>query len=196
MTARTPTDESGTGGDERRNTGSGTEFRGKGVGEMLRRAFVPPFAVRTSILLAAAFGLASPLFLIVLGAFRLWQARTWILLVGGALYLGQLYRNTPRTAKPRAVHSLGAGLLFVGAIASAVWCFRTHICMAGHMHHPPYSAWHYVGDAGWAAALVAACLWLWLVRSHVGIAVACLASFLLCYRFAFGSFGGMYPIPL
>lgn len=33
-----------------------------------------------------------------------------------------------------------------------VWCWRHHVCMAGHMEHPPYPLWHYLADTGWALA--------------------------------------------
>ena len=28
-------------------------------------------------------------------------------------------------------------------------CFLEHVCMAGHMHHPPYSLWQWINDFFW-----------------------------------------------
>jgi hypothetical protein len=36
----------------------------------------------------------------------------------------------------------------------AYWfCWSRHLCMGGHMEHPPYPVWHYVNDAAWLLAL-------------------------------------------
>ena len=90
-----------------------------------------------------------------------------------------------------------AGFLWViGAIGSG-WCFHHHVCMAGHMQHPPYPSWHYALDVGWVLAVLLAAVWMRLVRASLCILFATLAAYLISYRFLFGSLGGMYEwLPL
>jgi len=64
--------------------------------------------------------------------------------------------------------------------------------MGGHMAHPPYPAWQYAADAGWAVCLAAGSIWLWRLRSPVAVAAAWICGFLVSYRFLFGSLGGMF----
>lgn len=44
---------------------------------------------------------------------------------------------------------LAAGFFGIGVLGN-FWCWRHHVCMAGHMEHPPYAFWHYLVDGGWA----------------------------------------------
>ena len=83
-----------------------------------------------------------------------------------------------------------AALLFLGAMPSFLFC-TTHICMAGHMRHPPHPFWQMMSDALWCSL-------------YLGAAVAALGSNisfrrffvlipgLLCIsRLVLGSLGGM-----
>jgi hypothetical protein len=81
--------------------------------------------------------------------------------------------------------------LFVAGSAGSVWCFFHHMCIGGHMKHPPYPAVHCAADFGWALALTAIPLLAW--RNHLlgrfwwfTLAVVALPV----YRFVFGSGGG------
>ena len=44
--------------------------------------------------------------------------------------------------------------LAVGGFGS-VWCFNKHVCMGGHMQHPPYPASDYIIDVLWTLVLAA-----------------------------------------
>jgi hypothetical protein len=81
--------------------------------------------------------------------------------------------------------------LFLVGSAGSVWCFFNHMCIGGHMKHPPYPAVHYAADFGWALALIAIPLlarhkhllgrFWWLTFAVVALPV---------HRFVFGSGGG------
>jgi hypothetical protein len=49
------------------------------------------------------------------------------------------------------------GLAFLGAF----WCNLNHICMDGHMQHPPFPAWHYPMDVLWFLAVPLAPVLMW-----------------------------------
>lgn len=83
----------------------------------------------------------------------------------------------------------------LGGIGS-VWCFIRHVCMAGHMHHPPYPEWHIWVDWSWVGLLVLAALLAVLFRSPSTFLITAFAAFLISFRFVFGSFGGIYWLPL
>jgi hypothetical protein len=46
------------------------------------------------------------------------------------------------------------GVLALAGTPSYVLCYFRHICMAGHMHHPPYAWYEWLNDAWWVACLV------------------------------------------
>ena len=48
-----------------------------------------------------------------------------------------------------------AAILVVMGSCDFFFC-SSHICMAGHMQHPPYALWHYVVDAVWVVFFVVA----------------------------------------
>ena len=101
--------------------------------------------------------------------------------------------RAPFRSDPLAtLYSVLALALFVLGVCGAVWCYWHHICMEGHMAHPPYPAWHYALDAGWVACLAAAVFWVCRVQSVLSIGFASFAAFLLAFRFLLGSAGGMY----
>lgn len=76
-----------------------------------------------------------------------------------------------------------------------VWCFYAHICMEGHMQHPPYPGWHYVLDGAWATLWVSGAL-LSMRGSRAWKVVGSVLLVLLGYRFCLGSLGGMLPLPV
>ncbi|MFH1738133.1 MAG: hypothetical protein ABIH23_03935, partial [bacterium] len=95
------------------------------------------------------------------------------------------------------LHIIFPLLPFSLGIAGSIWCYDNHICMCGHMAHPPYPNWHYILDTSWALSLIGSSYWFLRLRSGFAIAVTALGAFLLSYRFLFGSFGGVYlHIPL
>jgi len=90
-----------------------------------------------------------------------------------------------------ALGTAGAGLLWTVGEAGSGWCYFHHVCMGGHMQHPPYPAWHYAMDAGWALAVLFAAIWMRQIRVSLCILFATLAAYLISYRFLFGCLGGM-----
>jgi hypothetical protein len=43
----------------------------------------------------------------------------------------------------------GIAIFTLLAMPFYIFCFFQHICMAGHMHHPPYPWWDYMNDLFW-----------------------------------------------
>ncbi len=43
-------------------------------------------------------------------------------------------------------------------------CVFAHICMAGHMAHPPYSMWDHAADVFWQGCYVAGGVFVWRSR--------------------------------
>jgi len=129
-----------------------------------------------------------------------WQSRWPALLTFSVVILAVIYATTDRGLFGKGskcfLHSLGATFLIAVAAAASVWCYLNHVCMAGHMKHPPYPVWHGLCDMAWTTTTIGAALWIVRVRSPLSIAIAYSAAFLLSYRFVFGSLGGIWPIPL
>lgn len=71
-----------------------------------------------------------------------------------------------------------------------VFCGLAHVCMAGHMQHAPYPAWHYVADIVWTACFVIAGVLCW--RSNLRLRKTVFAFLLLLFlsRMPLGSGGG------
>ena len=53
----------------------------------------------------------------------------------------------------RRIVATGAILL---AVACYVICGLHHVCMAGHMQHPPYPLGDWLNDGAWVAAMATA----------------------------------------
>lgn len=64
----------------------------------------------------------------------------------------------------RNLAQLGAWVLLTAGIPPYVLCGVLHICMDGHMRHPPYAYWHRVIDVTWIAGIV------------VGVVLCCIHS--------------------
>ena len=54
------------------------------------------------------------------------------------------------------LRSLEFGVLTLAGIPAYIFCEVAHLCMAGHMHHPPYPAWHFAVDLWWLATFLCA----------------------------------------
>lgn len=91
---------------------------------------------------------------------------------------------------------LSAIALFLLGIVGSVWCYNAHICMAGHMHHPPYPAWHPFVDLGWATALLLGGALSIVAKGRKLWWLAALCVLFVLFRFRFGSFGGLVPLPI
>ncbi len=64
------------------------------------------------------------------------------------------------------------------------WCAARHICMDGHMAHPPYPWWHCLIDGTWALGYSMSCVFCWkanlqLRRTFFGLVALLLLSRLL-----------------
>jgi hypothetical protein len=105
---------------------------------------------------------------------------------------GQFRRD--RAAK---VGAMGAAVFWVLGVLGSGWCFSRHVCIDGHLAHPPYPGWHQCVDVGWVLGLVVASLWTRRIRVSLGVAFAGVGAFLISYRFLLGSLGGLYEwLPL
>ncbi len=160
----------------------------------------PPLPLWAMICLAVAFGAAAPLLkalVMMLVGLEPGKWVFWTLFLGGnVLLLRWTRRGDLRWGiEGAAVSVLPLTPLLLGWAGSA-WCFGRHICMAGHLHHPPYPAWHTWVDVTWAALLVLAAILAGLFRSPSTILIAAFVAFLLSFRFVFGSFGGIYWFPI
>jgi len=71
-----------------------------------------------------------------------------------------------------------------------VFCGLNHICMAGHMQHPPYSIVHHVNDALWVVCFVVAGVLCWKSNIHKRKTTFVLLLLLFLLRIPFGSAGG------
>jgi len=130
-----------------------------------------------------------------------WPSGPLILFSVLAILIGLLYwqveRGQFRTDRRAMPATIVAGLLWASGAVGSGWCCLAHVCMAGHMEHPPYALSQYATDLGWALSVAGAALWMRFVRSSVCLAFAVLSSFLISYRFLFGSLGGRFEwLPL
>jgi hypothetical protein len=100
-----------------------------------------------------------------------------------------------RQAKDKRRKLLMIILTAVG-VAGSVWCYFSHICMVGHMHHPPYPLWHHALDIGWGAAWLSCATLSLFVEGRRWKFLGGALLLLLVYRFALGSLGGLLPLPI
>jgi len=144
----------------------------------------------------AAVGAASPLLDAFLYRAFSFEVAHYVFAATGVIVLGLMFwrmeRGQFRRDGAAAQGTMGAAVLWVLGLIGSGWCCSHHICMGGHMAHPPYAWWHYGVDGGWVLGVVMASLWTRILRVSLCIAFAGIASFLISYRFLFGSFGGMY----
>jgi hypothetical protein len=156
----------------------------------------PPFSLKRTVCVSAAAGGLFPLLLVGAGYLFSWEVLP--ALSGGlaVLFLFAVYSCTDwqefRTDLTSTLLGIAPLTLFALGLAGSAWCFRHHVCMGGHMAHPPYPAWHYFTDAGWSLCLVVAAFWLYRLRSPLAPAVFGIGVFLVSFRFLFGSLGGIY----
>jgi hypothetical protein len=84
---------------------------------------------------------------------------------------------------------ISAWLVLLG-FPGFVFCGLAHICMGGHMAHPPYAAWHYAIDALWTC-----CFWGGTVIGWNSNLILhrflCSSLPLFCIVRLMGSFGGL-----
>ena len=69
-------------------------------------------------------------------------------------------------------------------------CGTTHVCMAGHMQHPPYPLWQYLMDAAWVFAFIVAAVFCWRSNLRLRKTIFLLVVLLFLSRLSLGSGGG------
>lgn len=72
-----------------------------------------------------------------------------------------------------------------------IFCGLTHICMDGHMAHPPYATWHYLVDALWACCFLSAAFIGWKSNLILRNFLCTLLPFFVVQRLIVGSLGGL-----
>jgi len=87
----------------------------------------------------------------------------------------------------------GAFVLALLGAAGFVSCYLRHICMEGHMKHPPYGAGEYWLDVAWTLAWVLAAIGFARTGSRIGVTFAVVLPCLVIYRLVLGSAGGLLP---
>jgi hypothetical protein len=110
--------------------------------------------------------------------------------------LGKTLFAVPAANPRRAARIAATVALVVLGLAGSAWCGTSHICMAGHMAHPPYPAWHFVVDASWTLSLVGAAALACTSRAASSLTLVFWVAFLLSYRYVLGSAGGQFMFPL
>ncbi len=91
---------------------------------------------------------------------------------------------------PRPHNGLVAGLTLAG-MPLYLACALLHICMDGHLRHPPYAALHFVSDVLWIFAFAVAMVLAF--RSTLANRIWYLAylPLLASWRLIFSSMGGL-----
>ena len=80
-------------------------------------------------------------------------------------------------------------LLFFLSVPGYIWCSFNHICMCGHMAHPPYAIWEIVSDVFWLSCLVTAAALLIKRRKLIsGILFLVIASHIIFMGLAYPIF--------
>jgi len=84
-----------------------------------------------------------------------------------------------------------AGIAALTGSPSFLFCGMGHICMAGHMQHPPFPAWHFISDGLWATLFVAAGIFGLSSDFRRRLIFGVLCLFLPIMRLGLGSLGGV-----
>ena len=107
---------------------------------------------------------------------------------------------TPAISRlPRTRRSLRmlAAMAALAAMPSYWWCGAKHVCMAGHMQHPPYSTWHVGNDVLWCSLLAIAALAGILSDFRGRLTLVGLGAALAFSRLGLGSGGGvLFPLEI
>lgn len=94
-------------------------------------------------------------------------------------------------AEPRSLRRRIAAATAIVAAPLYVMCGFTHVCMAGHMHHPPYPSWQYAADATWLVGFIVAVVLAVGSNLPARRAFLTLAVLLPISRLLLGSGGGI-----
>lgn len=78
------------------------------------------------------------------------------------------------------------------AVPCYIFCGLHHICMAGHMKHPPYPTLAWLNDGSWIAAMVIAAVLSWNSNLRLRRSALAILALLLTSRLLLGSGGGFF----
>ena len=92
------------------------------------------------------------------------------------------------------LHTRSFSWLTLAGIPGYVLCFPLHVCMAGHMQHPPYAWWHFALDALWVALFAAAAFIALRRKLPRRARLSTLLLVLIVSRLALGSGGGSFAV--
>ncbi len=87
---------------------------------------------------------------------------------------------------PKLVFSI----LVLAGIPAYIFCGIAHVCMFGHMQHPPYAAGHFAADLWWVIAFLGAAVFGWRAKVRRRRSLVGLLTFLVLSRLLLGSAGG------
>lgn len=166
-------------------------------GTKTRALFRLPLPMPTSLLLGSVIGGASPLLLPTAARILPNYGPPWhSLAILGLIVLLQYFlcdrRQFQWGARSLIFSTIALVLIGVCVCASYYCCSYEHICLGGHMLHPPYSTSCYLNDATWVGGLVLAVATLVRARSPLALAAVVMSAFLISLRLVFGSFGGSF----
>jgi hypothetical protein len=77
------------------------------------------------------------------------------------------------------------------AVPPYLFCFISHICMAGHMHHGPYPLYHWINDILWMGCLAGVFVFSLRTRAKRRMWFLFGSALLILLRVPLGSAGGM-----
>jgi len=93
-----------------------------------------------------------------------------------------------------APHTRSVAWLILAGIPGYIACFPLHICMFGHMKHPPYAWWQFVLDALWVVPFMAAAFVALRWKLPRRARLASLLLVLVVSRLVLGSGGGALAV--
>ena len=85
-------------------------------------------------------------------------------------------------------------ILVLLSVPGYIWCALNHICMCGHMAHPPYPLIEIVNDLIWIFFMVTAAVFSLKSTIKMKKFFVVILSFLIISRLFLGSFGGLLHI--
>lgn len=91
---------------------------------------------------------------------------------------------------PRPHNGLVAGLT-LAAMPLYLACALLHVCLDGHLRHPPYAALHFVSDCLWICAFAVAMVLAFRATLANRIWYLAYLPLLASWRLVFSSMGGM-----
>ncbi|MEP6663451.1 MAG: hypothetical protein ABJC04_07270 [Verrucomicrobiota bacterium] len=183
----------------------GTSIRS--LGQAVDKYFHRPFSLSAATILGFVLGVLSPFLLIFLDRVRFqssglhydynkfpWLSAAPAMVVMALLFWKTRFRNFQWNWRRVMGVILSFVLLSEAAALSYFGCLVNHVCMGGHLEHPPYSREPYAIDSAWAVGLIIATISLVRGRFPFSILAAFVTGFLISMRFIFGSFGRVYPL--